>query len=184
MKSPIQNLFIMANETPWYYPHGWDRERMLNADDDESETLTPEQLETFRQGLRLELGEAGMEDFQVESFKRWKKREKQKTAVAAGAADVRPPTRNPPPYLETMNLVTQRNGHKWSQWGFVVFRTASYANEARWQIMRRRWDRMIDAQFQEDDLALPGVRDAKQKLRFRWIEHPELEEAPPDIIAA
>lgn len=64
----------MSNETPWYYPPGWDRERMLNADDEESETLTPEQLDTFRQGLRVELGKTGMEEFQMESFKRWKQR--------------------------------------------------------------------------------------------------------------
>lgn len=175
----------MSNETPWYYPPGWDRERMLNADDEESETLTPEQLDTFRQGLRVELDETGMEEFQMESFKRWKQRQKQKeaAATAAAAADVPPPVRNPPPYLETMDLATQRNGREWPQWGFVVFRTVSYADEARWQTMRRRWDRMIDEQFQEDDLAVPGVREVKQKLRFRWIEQPELEGAPPATIA-
>lgn len=50
-------------------------------------------------------------------------------------------------------------------------------------MMRRRWDQMIDEQFREDDLAVPGVREAKEKLRFRWIEHPELEGAPPATIA-
>jgi hypothetical protein len=177
----------MSNETPWYYPPGWDRERMLNADDEESETLTPEQLATFRQGLRVELGETGMEEFQTESFKRWKQREKQKEAAAAAAAAndaVPPPAHNPPPYLETMNLATQRNGREWPQWGFVVFRTASYADEARWQMIRRRWDRMIEDQFRDDDLAaVPGVREAKQTLRFRWIEHPELEGALPATVA-
>ena len=168
----------MSNETPWYYPPGWDRERMLNADDEERETPTPEQLDTFRQGLRAELGEKGMEEFQMESFKRWKQRQKRKQAEAAAAAvDVPPPVRNPPPYLETMNLATQRNGREWPQWGFVVFRTASYTDEERWQTMRRRWDRMIDEQFRQDDFAVPGVREAKQKLQFHWIEDPELEGA-------
>jgi hypothetical protein len=117
----------MSNETLWYYPPGWDRERMLNADDEESETLTQEQLDTFREGLRADLGEAGLEAFQVESFKRWKQRENQKEAAAAGV----PPVRNPPPYLETMDLATQRNRREWPRWGFVVFRTASYADGER-----------------------------------------------------
>jgi hypothetical protein len=168
----------MSNESPWYYPPGWDRERMLNADDEESETLTQEQLDTFRQGLRADLGEAGLEAFQVESFKRWKQREKQKEAAAAGV----PPVDNPPPYLETMNLATQRNRREWPRWGFVVFRTASYADGDRWRAMRQRWDQIIDDQFR-DDLDVPGVREAKQKLRFRWIEDPEIEGAPAATIA-
>ena len=150
----------MSNETPWYYPPGWDRERMLNATDEERETLTQEQRDTFREGLRADLGEAGLEDFQVETYMRWKQREKTKQA-AAGV----PQVRNPPPYLETMNLATQRNRCEWPQWGFVVFRTTPYTDEGGWRAMRQRWDQMIDDQFQ-DDLGLPGVREAKQKLRF------------------
>lgn len=70
---------------------------MLNADDEESETLTPEQLGTFHQGLRVELGETGIGEFKMESFNPWKQREQQKEAAAAAAAtaDVPPPVRNP-----------------------------------------------------------------------------------------
>jgi hypothetical protein len=48
--------------------------------------------------------------------------------------------------------------------------------------MRQRWDQMIDDQSR-DDLDVPGVREAKQKLRFRWIEDPEIEGAPAATIA-
>ncbi|ERF68498.1 hypothetical protein EPUS_05637 [Endocarpon pusillum Z07020] len=168
----------MANETPWYYPPGWDRERMLNATDEESGTMTQEQRDTFREGLHADLGEAGLEDFQAESYMRWKRREKTKEA-----ATVVPEIRNPPPYVETMNLATERNGREWPQWGFVVFRTTPYMDEGGWRAMRHRWDQMIDDQFQ-DDLDLPGVREAKRKLRFLWVEGPELEGALPAVIAS
>ncbi len=150
---------------------------MLNATDEESETLTQEQRDTFREGLRADLGEAGLEDFQVESYTRWKQLQKTKEA-AAGV----PQVHTPPSYLETMNHATERNGHEWLQWGFVVFRTTSYTDEGRWRAMRQRWDQMIDDQFQ-DDLDVPGVLEAKQKLRFLWVEDSKLEGAPPAIIA-
>ncbi len=72
----------MPDETPRYYPPGWDRERMLNATDEESENLTQEQRGTFREGLRADLGEAGLEDFQVESYRHWEQRQKTKEAAA------------------------------------------------------------------------------------------------------
>ncbi|KAF7503597.1 hypothetical protein GJ744_003580 [Endocarpon pusillum] len=173
----------MSNETPWYYPPGWDRERMLNASDEESETLTQEQRDTFREGLRAHLGDAGLEDFRAESYLRWRQCEQMKEEAAAGV----PRVRSPPPFLETMNLARERNGHEWPQWGFVVFRTTTTTtpdtDEGGWRAMKHRWDQMIDDQFQ-DDLALPGVREAKQKLRFLWVEGPELEGASPAVIAS
>lgn len=168
----------MSNAAPWYYPPGWDRERMLNATDEESETLSQEQRDTFREGLRADLGEAGLDEFRAESYMRWRQREKTKEEAAAAV----PQVRSAPPYLETMNLATERSGREWPQWGFVVFRTAPGTDEEGWRAVRQRWDRIIDDQFR-DDLGLPGVREAKQKFRFVWVERPELEGAPPAVIA-
>lgn len=167
----------MSSEIPWYYPPGWDRERMLNADDEESESLTQEQLEIFHKGLRADLGEAELEEFQMECVKRWRQRERDKNA-AAGVRDAR----NPPSYLELMARATQNFGREWPQWGFVVFRTTSYEDQGSWQAMRQRWDQMIDDEFQ-DDLDVPGVREAKHKLRFCWVEDPKLQGASPARIA-
>lgn len=57
-------------------------------------------------------------------------------------------------------------GFEWQEWGFVVFRTTVYGDEARLQEIKQRWYQIIDAQFDEY-LVTPGVRAAKQKLRFQ-----------------
>ncbi len=81
-----------------------------------------------------------------------------------------------------MNHATEWNGREWLQWVLVMFRTTSYADEGRWRAMKQRWDQMIDDEFQ-DDLDVPGVREAKQKLRFLWVEDSKLGGVPPAIIA-
>ncbi len=168
----------MSTPTPSYYPQGWDRERLLNASDEESATLTQAERDTFREGLLADLGEKGAEAFNVEKSRRWHQRHDAEKA-AAGV----PP--NPPLFLETMARWTQMTNHEWQQWGFVVFRTAGYGEEAdaRWREMRQRWDQVVDAQIDEHLANIPGVREAKERLQFRWVEDPDLEGADPATIS-
>lgn len=58
----------MSSERQWYWPPGWGYERMVNATDEEMETLPQEQADTFGEGLRAHLGKAALEDFQAESY--------------------------------------------------------------------------------------------------------------------
>lgn len=56
-----------------YWPEGWDRERLLNAEaTGELEQISQDQMFKIRRGLVQELGEDGFSDFLAEMEKRTK----------------------------------------------------------------------------------------------------------------
>lgn len=63
----------MAPDIPTYYPQGWDRERLLNVGvSNDLDSLTQDQWAVFREGLKADKGEKGLEEFFDEMWKREK----------------------------------------------------------------------------------------------------------------
>jgi hypothetical protein len=170
-------LAIFEDEQPRsYLPTGRSLERLLNAPEEDYDNWTSEDFEKCRLGLLDDLGSHGADIFHAESHRRSVEREYAEDLVAGKV----PPA---PPWLEVLQNWSEMTGQEFEQWGFVVFRTCAYGNEARWGEMRRRWDQIIDEEIGERSLAAPGAREARQKLQFQWVEDPKLEGAEPATLA-
>lgn len=88
---------------------------------------------------------------------------------------------DPLPSTPNFQLVIDRQ-YAHSDWGFVVYRTTAYNDESKWIEFRRRWDTLIEQQL-ERDIDRPGVREAKQRLRFHWVEDKSLDGATTNTVS-
>ncbi|KAI1336508.1 hypothetical protein F5Y15DRAFT_201012 [Xylariaceae sp. FL0016] len=147
-------------ETPAYYPEGWDRERMLNAAaTEEILSLTEEQRETFREGLRSDVGERGFEELFDEMFRRERK-----------AKGTEPPP-SEPSFMQTMRLREERcgSGDQWAQWGFVIFKSPRITDRTEWEQCRQRFDQIISESV-DFYRGFPGLDETLSRMKFQWIE--------------
>ncbi|KAI1306147.1 hypothetical protein F5Y03DRAFT_354837 [Xylaria venustula] len=150
----------MSSHIPPYYPEGWDRERLLNISATNNVgSLTEDQWATFRQGLRADKGEQGVEAF----FDEMRRREK----VAKGIKD---PVFEPP-FMELMHIREQRVGSsaQWDPWGFVVFKSPQIQDDTKWQACRERFDKILQDSI-ETYKEYPGIDECLSRMKFHWIE--------------
>ncbi|KAI8624964.1 hypothetical protein F5Y19DRAFT_278779 [Xylariaceae sp. FL1651] len=150
----------MSSETPAYYPVGWDRERLLNADATNGhDSLNEEQWAVFLEGLKADKGEQGLEEFFDEMWKR--------TKIAKGIKD---PVFEPP-FMELMRIREARVGPsaQWDPWGFVVFKSPEIRDEAQWQACRERFDTILQ-DYLNFYYEYPGIDECLSRMKFRWIE--------------
>ncbi|CAJ2502950.1 Uu.00g103440.m01.CDS01 [Anthostomella pinea] len=153
----------MSQQTPAYYPEGWDRERMLNAGvNDEIGTLTDDQLSVFREGLRADIGDQGFDQFFAEMSNR--------RNVAKGTAP-NPVDVGEPAFMETMRLREERFGgaHRLEQWGFVVFKSPRIRDEAQWDACRQRFEEIV-RESTDFYRGYPGLDECLSRLKFQWVE--------------
>ncbi|KAI9750888.1 MAG: hypothetical protein M4579_006264 [Chaenotheca gracillima] len=54
------------------------------------------------------------------------------------------------------------------EWGYVVYRTGAYGDDARWEQFMKRWQELVDEQV--DPALGDGVQMAKDRLRFKFVE--------------
>ena len=108
-----------TSHTPAYYPPGWDRDRMLNATHADLDTLTSQQLDTFRSGLLADVGQHGFDAFFHECYRRELLREIIVVNRSIG----------PPNFLRIIEKLSPWLDE--GQWGFVVYRT-TYGDDDRW----------------------------------------------------
>ncbi|KAI1182925.1 hypothetical protein F5B17DRAFT_418234 [Nemania serpens] len=150
----------MVPDVPAYYPQGWDHERLLNVGvSNDLDSLTQDQWAVFREGLRADKGEQGVEEFFDEMWKREK--------LAKGIKD----PASEPPFMELMRLREQRVGPsaRWDPWGFVVFKSPEIQDQARWQACRERFDKILQ-DYTDQYREYPGVDECLSRMKFRWIE--------------
>lgn len=77
-------------------------------------------------------------------------------------------------YQPPSPLVQALQKESYPAWGFVLVRTY-YASEDRWQAFQERLDTLCDAQLDEE--TGDGLQDIKDKLEFKMIEDPRLQDA-------
>lgn len=76
------------------------------------------------------------------------------------------------PFLAPLAHLYPDDGGSGGEWGFVAYRLLGDAvDEKQWTAFRERWDRIIDERLRNYD-DVPGVLEARQRLRFRWVEKP------------
>ncbi|KAI0018653.1 hypothetical protein F4780DRAFT_507972 [Xylariomycetidae sp. FL0641] len=153
----------MASPAPSYYPEGWDRERMLNsAATGEIRSLTEEQLEVFRTGLKADLGPQGFDDFTAEIYKR----------------ELKSKGQEPPKWESELPRQIPKD---WNPWGLVVYKSPEIRDAGRWQACRRRFDQIIldsisgyraqhDPSDQAVGAAVDPLEECLSRMKFQWIE--------------
>ncbi|KZP28378.1 hypothetical protein FIBSPDRAFT_852512 [Athelia psychrophila] len=154
-----------------YYPPAWDRERFLNADHADFATLTEDQIDAIREGLRAELGEQAFEEFFEEMWRRTKLRE-----------GIPEPEVGPPNFMGAMSRHGRVHGEddEWPEWGFMGFR-ATYGDEDAWAAFLTRFGEVLDETF-DFYATVKGMAELRAKFRVRWIEDPALDGATPQEI--
>ncbi|KAH6614445.1 hypothetical protein B0J18DRAFT_300952 [Chaetomium sp. MPI-SDFR-AT-0129] len=158
-------------ETPKYYPAGWDRERMLNsAATGEINNLSEAERDTFREGLRQDLGDAGFEQFFEEMWKREK------------AAKGIHPTPTEPSFMETMRLREERIGPaaRWDPWGFVVFKSPEIQDHEEWEKCKDMVEKIV-RDSTEIYRGYEGLDECLERMKLRWVEDVEVGAGVEDI---
>lgn len=158
--------------TPSYYPPGWDRERWKRATSEELETLTEEDLEKFHSGLRAGVGEAGAEAFANEVYEYRR-------------------LQQPLPESSTMpnfvNMLKRLCPDGFPEWGYTVYRTAGYNDDAIATYARTTIEAKINKFLDRLIASLtPDIREEAQSARsrfsLRWIEASDLDGRNPEEI--
>ncbi|KKK25248.1 hypothetical protein ARAM_003185 [Aspergillus rambellii] len=164
-----------------FYPPGWDYERVMKCGDEDFNTLTEEQHTTLLNGLK----EAGLYQAFADKIHQQvqKELEAERRAEEATKAEQQKLADREiwAPYIHDLDLVFKFESNTWSEWGFVVFRTTPYGEEhdARWAEFRRRWDRILQQEFDQHRGFHPKSDRAMELFTFRWVEDPALAGASP-----
>ncbi|KAI3319648.1 hypothetical protein HD806DRAFT_508652 [Xylariaceae sp. AK1471] len=139
-----------AAEPPSYIPAGWSTEQAISPTFDILSRLTLQELTRYMES-RNEQRASGMRPTTI-------------SEPGPSSNTYQPPS----PLVQAL----QREGCP--TWGFVLVRTY-YASDDRWQAFQEQLDTLCNAQLDEE--TGDGLQDIKDKLEFKMIEDPRLQDA-------
>ena len=172
---------LYTNATSSYWPPGWDIVRWATRTEEDVASLSERELAKLRLGLYGVLGTHLHAELEANIELEKKKRIAQSSKPLLTS---NPKPIDPPPWLQHWR---KPSGLNRGEWGFVVYRTALYDDELRWEEYKKQLHEVISIPFQED--ADRGVlpedyNEAREKFEMKWIEDPELASASSDDLRA
>ncbi|KAK2591098.1 hypothetical protein QQS21_011209 [Conoideocrella luteorostrata] len=162
-----------------YWPEGWGWERYTHPDEDAS-SLTEEEQEKIRNGLRDVLGDDGFNRAMDFIFEKEMAHQEEKLREANAP---------PPEYKAPDFLRIWRQRYNCGPWGFYAFRIALYGHDDnnKWEEFKIRLNRLVNIPFDRVVQNHRGreyeeVAKGRSMFEIRWIEDKELNGANADTL--
>lgn len=157
-----------------YWPPGWSRTRLVHSSSADILDIDDDERDRMYASLRETLGTDGFDNLLAEMSANYKARlAAENNANSNNDEDdgALPPHLRAPFLAPLARLYPGGGSSGGEEWGFVVYRLLGDAvdDEEQWTAFRERWDRIIDDRLGNYD-GVPGVLEARQRLRFRWVE--------------
>lgn len=150
------------------YPPGWSRQRLLDASSDEINTISSAESERMWESIKDALGDNGLEELKKEIEGNQRVREIQANLDAGVPMQWHVWDRLPPlSYFGLARTLAKR--YPEGPYGWIVYRTCCYDDDAKWEAFRRKWDQFIDSEFQQS-IHLLGAKETKARFEIRWME--------------